>query len=69
MESRSMPNFTNAICTRGSLRPISGTRSTRRASVAGRVYARTTQRYAMLGMELVKIAGSTPFRHGALLTA
>lgn len=41
----------------------------RRASVAGRVYARTTQRYAMLGMELVKIAGSTPFRHGALLTA
>lgn len=51
------------------LDPISGTRSTRRASVAGRVYARTTQRYAMLGMELVKIAGSTPFRHGALLTA
>ena len=46
------------------LDPISGTRSTRRASVAGRVYARTTQRYAMLGMELVKIAGSTPFRHG-----
>ena len=51
------------------LDPISGTRSTRRASVAGRVYARTTQRYAMLGMELVKIAGSTPFRTGALLTA
>lgn len=51
------------------LDPINGTRSIRRASVAGRVYARTTQRYAMLGMELVKIAGSTPFRTGALLTA
>lgn len=49
--------------------PLSAQVSPVCASVSGRLYARSPHRYATLGMDLAKVAGSTPFRQGELLTA
>ncbi|MEZ5635674.1 MAG: M14 family metallopeptidase [Burkholderiaceae bacterium] len=49
--------------------PIANTSLTVRAEVAGVMYARTDDRYALPGDDLANIAGSVPFRTGNLLGA
>ena len=49
--------------------PIANTTHTVRAEVAGLLYARTDDRYALPGDDLANIAGSVPFRTGNLLGA
>jgi hypothetical protein len=49
--------------------PIAHTSHTVRADVAGVMYARTDDRYALPGDDLANIAGSVPFRTGDLLGA
>ena len=49
--------------------PINNTAFTVQAEVAGVMYARTNDRYAMANDELANIAGSVPFRTGNLLGA
>ncbi|MCZ4315416.1 M14 family metallopeptidase [Comamonadaceae bacterium G21597-S1] len=49
--------------------PIAHTSLTVRAEVAGVMYARTDDRYALPGDDLANIAGSVPFRTGDLLGA
>lgn len=49
--------------------PIAGTVTTVRAEVAGVMYARTDDRYALPGDDLANIAGSVAFRSGNLLGA
>jgi hypothetical protein len=49
--------------------PIANTSHTVRAEVAGVLYARTDDRYALAGDDLANIAGSVPFRTGDLLGA
>lgn len=49
--------------------PIANTSLTVRAEVAGVMYARTDDRYALPGDDLANIAGSVPFRTGDLLGA
>ena len=49
--------------------PITGSITTVRADVAGVMYARTDDRYALPGDDLANIAGSVPFRSGNLLGA
>lgn len=49
--------------------PIANTTHTVRAEVAGVLYARTDDRYALPGDDLANIAGSVPFRTGDLLGA
>ena len=47
--------------------PTAGTVHTVRAGTAGVLYARILHRYIQAGLEIGKIAGSTPFRTGNLL--
>ena len=49
--------------------PIGNTAFTVQAEVAGVMYARTSERYALPNDELANIAGSVPFRTGNLLGA
>lgn len=49
--------------------PISGASHTLHNRSAGIYYARVQQRYAAHGAELCFIAGASPLRHGALLSA
>ncbi len=49
--------------------PIANTTQVVRAEVAGILYARTYDRYALPGDDLANIAGSVPFRSGDLLGA
>ncbi len=49
--------------------PIANTTHTVYAEVAGVLYARTDERYALPGDDLANIAGSVPFRTGDLLGA
>ncbi|WP_338847500.1 succinylglutamate desuccinylase/aspartoacylase family protein [Massilia sp. W12] len=49
--------------------PVHGVRSPVRASIAGLLYARTAQRYALRGMEIARIAGQEARRAGDLLSA
>lgn len=49
--------------------PIANTTHTVRAEVAGVMYARTDDRYALPGDDLANIAGRVPFRTGDLLGA
>lgn len=49
--------------------PITGSITTIGAEVAGVMYARTDDRYALPGDDLANIAGSVPFRSGNLLGA
>ncbi len=49
--------------------PIANASMTVRAEVAGVMYARTDDRYALPGDDLANIAGSVPFRTGDLLGA
>ena len=39
-----------------------------RARHAGKLYARALRRYASPGMAIAKVAGTTPFRRGNLLS-
>ena len=48
--------------------PLAARTSTVRAEVAGVLYAHVSQRYALAGDELAKIAGPVPFRTGRLLS-
>jgi hypothetical protein len=49
--------------------PISGAVHPVLATVEGRLYARTKLRYATRGLDIGKVAGKIPFRHGYLLSA
>jgi predicted deacylase len=49
--------------------PMSGAVHAVQASVEGRLYARTHLRYATAGLDVGKVAGKVPFRHGYLLSA
>jgi len=49
--------------------PLSGQTHRVVAGVAGPLYARIRERYALAGAELGKIAGATAFRTGELLGA
>jgi predicted deacylase len=48
--------------------PVSGKVSTLRANLDGVLFASTSHRHLLRGMHVCKIAGSTPFRHGSLLS-
>jgi hypothetical protein len=48
--------------------PLTDTRTPVHARVTGRCFARTARRYASRGMRLLKIAGTTPYRSGKLLS-
>jgi predicted deacylase len=48
--------------------PLSDQRSSLHASVAGRLFARVSRRYATAGMRVCKVAGARAFRSGKLLS-
>lgn len=48
--------------------PVSGDTATVRASRDGLLFASTAHRYLLRGMHVCKIAGTTPFRSGSLLS-
>ncbi len=50
------------------IEPVSGNKTTLRASVAGVVFARTAHRHLLRGMAVCKIAGAQAYRAGNLLS-
>ena len=48
--------------------PVSGATATIRASTGGLLFASTAHRHLQRGMQVCKIAGTTPFRSGSLLS-
>ena len=48
--------------------PVTGSKSTVRATQGGLLFASTAHRYLQRGMHVCKIAGTTAFRSGSLLS-
>jgi predicted deacylase len=48
--------------------PVTGNTATVRASRDGLLFASTAHRHLLRGMQVCKIAGTTPFRSGSLLS-